>query len=89
MPAYHTNAEKVIDPTGGGNAFLGGLAVCLARGISSEGLSIGEEAAAWGSVAASFAIEQVGIPKLETDGDKESWNGVEVAERLAEYKRRL
>ncbi|KAJ4361471.1 hypothetical protein N0V85_009405, partial [Neurospora sp. IMI 360204] len=52
LPAYHTDAAKVVDPTGGGNTFLGGLAVALARGKSIE------EACAWGSVAASFAIEQ-------------------------------
>ncbi|KAJ1331742.1 ribokinase [Microdochium nivale] len=58
IPAYHTDKDKVVDPTGGGNAFLGGLAVALARGKSLE------EAAAWGTVAASFAIEQVGMPTL-------------------------
>jgi len=58
IPAYHTDKSKVVDPTGGGNTFLGGLAVALARGKSLE------EAAAWGAVAASFAIEQVGVPVL-------------------------
>ncbi|KXJ95396.1 Ribokinase-like protein [Microdochium bolleyi] len=58
IPAYHTDKDRVVDPTGGGNTFLGGLAVALARGKSLE------EAAAWGAVAASFAIEQVGMPTL-------------------------
>lgn len=84
IPAYHTDKEKVVDPTGGGNTFLGGLAVALARGKSLE------EAAAWGSIAASFAIEQVGPPTLEKDEEgNETWNGVPVAERLEEYKQRL
>ncbi|TGJ84505.1 hypothetical protein E0Z10_g4274 [Xylaria hypoxylon] len=75
---------KVVDPTGGGNTFLGGLAVALARG---KGL---EEAAAWGSVAASFAIEQVGVPTLGQDDEgRETWNGVSVDERFEEFKTRL
>ncbi|KAK8105861.1 uncharacterized protein PG998_003667 [Apiospora kogelbergensis] len=84
VPAYHTDKEKVVDPTGGGNTFLGGLAVALARG---KGL---EEAAAWGSVAASFAIEQVGPPILGKDdvGD-ETWNGVRVDDRFEDFKTRL
>ncbi|KAI1177450.1 Ribokinase-like protein [Nemania sp. FL0916] len=76
--------NKVVDPTGGGNTFLGGLAAALARG---KGL---EEAAAWGSVAASLAIEQVGMPKLGQDAEgRETWNGVRVDERFEEFKTRL
>ncbi|KAJ8129396.1 hypothetical protein O1611_g4234 [Lasiodiplodia mahajangana] len=75
---------KVVDPTGGGNTFLGGLAVALARGKGVE------EAAAWGSVAASFAIEQIGMPTLGHDDDgHETWNGVRVDERFEEFKTRL
>ncbi|KAI1434536.1 Ribokinase-like protein [Xylaria sp. CBS 124048] len=75
---------KVVDPTGGGNTFLGGLAVALARGKSLE------EAAAWGSVAASFAIEQTGMPILGYDDQgRETWNGVRVEERFEEFKTRL
>jgi bifunctional ADP-heptose synthase (sugar kinase/adenylyltransferase) len=82
LPAYFSEAEaeKVIDPTGGGNGFLGGLAVALARGRELE------EAAAWGSVAASFAIQQLGMPILGKDEmGRETWNGVLVEERLAQY----
>ncbi|KAI0447810.1 Ribokinase-like protein [Xylaria telfairii] len=75
---------KVIDPTGGGNTFLGGLAVALARGKNLE------EAAAWGSVVASFAIEQVGMPTLGHDAEgRETWNGVSVDERFEKFKTRL
>jgi hypothetical protein len=84
VPPFHTEAEKVVDPTGGGNAFLGGLAVALARGKSVE------EACAWGSVAASFAIEQVGVPELGVDGEgRETWNCVRVEDRLEEFKGRI
>ncbi|KAI2606723.1 Ribokinase-like protein [Hypoxylon sp. NC1633] len=85
IPAYHADdASKVVDPTGGGNTFLGGLAVALARGKSLE------EAAAWGCVAASFAIEQVGTPVLGKNWDgRETWNGICVDERFEEFKTRL
>ncbi|TID00008.1 Uncharacterized protein CH35J_005647 [Colletotrichum higginsianum] len=84
ISAVHTDPAKVVDPTGGGNTFLGGLAVALARGKGVE------EAATWGSVAASFAIEQVGVPKLDQDENGiETWNGVKVEDRLAEFKSRL
>lgn len=75
---------KVVDPTGGGNGFLGGLAVALARGKCIE------EAATWGSVAASFAIEQVGLPVLGSDEQGgEVWNGKSVGGRLEEFMRRV
>lgn len=84
LPAFHTHSENVEDPTGGGNGFLGGLAVALARGKTIE------EACAWGSVAASFAIEQVGMPVLGKDGEgRETWNGVRVEQRLDEYVKRV
>lgn len=87
IPAYWTRedaAARVVDPTGGGNTFLGGLAVALARGRGME------EAACWGAVAASFAIEQVGVPALGRDGDgEETWNGARVDDRLRELRERI
>ncbi|CAK7211536.1 hypothetical protein SBRCBS47491_001158 [Sporothrix bragantina] len=72
---------EVVDPTGGGNAFLGGFTVAVARGKSLD------EAAAWGNVAASFAIEQVGVPVLGEDAEgHETWNGVHVDDRYAAYE---
>lgn len=83
IPAYHASASAVVDPTGGGNAFLGGLAIGLARGAHLE------DAARWGSVAASFAIEQVGVPTVEGEGDEERWNGARVPDRMQEFNERL
>ena len=88
MPAYHTDPAKVVDPTGGGNAFCGGFSVCVARSGYSGNATVLKEAAAWGSVAASFAIEQVGLPQLNRAGAKETWNNVDIFDRLEEYKRR-
>ena len=82
LPAYYTaDLGKVVDPTGAGNAFLGAFAV----GFQATHDYI--EAAAWGTIAASFVIEQVGLPKLQKTGDREVWNGCDVAERLRSYKR--
>lgn len=84
IPAYHQDASKVVDPTGGGNTFLGGFAVALARDEDVE------TAAAWGTVAASFAIEQVGPPVLgKSDGGEETWNGESPTARLIEFQKRL
>ncbi|GAB7356785.1 hypothetical protein MBLNU459_g7677t2 [Dothideomycetes sp. NU459] len=83
LPAFHASSpQKVIDPTGGGNGFLGGFAVGLVR----TGDAV--EAARWANVSASFCIEQVGVPvlKIRPDG-KETWNGVVVEERLREALR--
>ncbi|KAF2136322.1 uncharacterized protein K452DRAFT_237722 [Aplosporella prunicola CBS 121167] len=91
LPAVHKSPEKVVDPTGGGNGFLGGLAVGLVRGGATPGVHNVEEAAVWGSIAASFAIEQVGMPVLEKgeNGEAEKWNGVKVEDRIREYRQRL
>lgn len=89
LPAYHQSAEKVIDPTGGGNTFLGGLAVGFVRGGTRSGIENLEEAAIWGSIAASFAIEQVGMPILSETRDGEVWNGMHVADRLSAFEQRL
>ncbi|KAG6003356.1 hypothetical protein E4U21_002098 [Claviceps maximensis] len=83
VPAYHQDKLKVVDATGGGNAFLGGLSVALARGKKLE------DAVAWGSVAASFVIEQVGMPNLHIDVNGiETWNGERVFQRLDNFSRK-
>ncbi|KAI9925509.1 hypothetical protein ASPWEDRAFT_157025 [Aspergillus wentii DTO 134E9] len=78
-----TQHFKVVDPTGAGNAFLGGYAVGY---LKTESIV---EAAYYGSVAASFALEQVGMPEKSGKGDGELWNGVNVSSRLDEYKSKL
>ena len=82
LPPYHQDSSKVIDPTGAGNCFLGGFAVSIARGVGIE------EAALAGSVAASFAVEQLGMPKLSID-EEERWNGDTVRNRLLCHPKRL
>lgn len=84
IPAYHQDPSNVVDPTGGGNTFLGAMTVALARGEDIETATI------WGSTAASLAIEQVGMPIIGSDSSgTETWNGVIIDERLSEYKQRM
>lgn len=102
ISAYHrpyrdmnTTAEKatwknrVVDPTGAGNAFLGGCAIGLLAGEPSMNMTNFERAAVYGSVAASFAVEQIGMPELTPEtglaGEKEQWNGEYVGDRLRSY----
>ncbi|KAL7420892.1 hypothetical protein Q5752_004846 [Cryptotrichosporon argae] len=60
VPAYFADAqERVRDVTGAGNAYLGGY-------IAGLHLSAGDpyEAALYGTVSASFMVEQPGVPTL-------------------------
>jgi sugar/nucleoside kinase (ribokinase family) len=60
----------LVDVTGAGNAYCGGFLVGLGRG---EELAM---CAARAAVSASFAIEQIGVPRFD-------------AEKLADAQRRL
>ncbi|KAF5485578.1 Uncharacterized protein CGCF413_v014208 [Colletotrichum fructicola] len=81
LPPYHDiGSEKVIDPTGAGNAFLGAFAV--AYKMTDDAVL----ASAYGAVAASFVIEQMGPPRREVVDEKELWNGEEFGKRLEAYK---
>lgn len=87
----HTWTEKVVDPTGGGNAFLGAYCIGLLTEPNPLCLTEFEMAAVYGSVAASFVIEQFGMPKLsirESDG-QELWNGESAHDRMNIYERKL
>ena len=94
LPAYHapqvdveatTCIPKVVDTTGAGNAFLGAFTISLLP-FSDDAIL----AACAGNVAASFVVEQVGVPTLSSseDGD-ELWNGEDVYARFQAYRARL
>ena len=78
-PAYHSLTQgQVIDPTGGGNAFLGGF--CMAFALTRD-LQISNIC---GSVTAGCAIEQIG--PCEFDSTTGLINGsAAFPERLAHY----
>lgn len=69
VPAFQTDQNKVKDPTGGGNAFCGAFAVTMARNKELPMMQRLEKAVVAGSVAASFAIEQVGMPMVSVTDD--------------------
>jgi hypothetical protein len=79
------DARRVIDPTGAGNAFLGGFAVGL---VETESLA---EALMYGAVSASLVVEQVGFPRRDVQGGvgSEVWNGVDIRERLKTFTKRV
>ncbi|KAM0750778.1 Ribokinase-like protein [Meredithblackwellia eburnea MCA 4105] len=84
VPAYHTDATKVIDVTGAGNSFMGGLMAGLE--LHPDNLVLATQMAA---VSASFIIEQYGLATLSTTTDGiELWNGASPIERLEEMKKR-
>ena len=92
MPAYWSNSEStgtIVDPTGAGNAFLGGLCI----GLLADGpkwLTTLEKGAVYGTVAASFAVEQVGVPRLSKgESGQEFWNEDQVNMRLNYYLGRI
>lgn len=77
-PAYHNaSPDKVIDPTGGGNSYLG--AFCLGYALTQD-LHI---ASICGNIAAGCVIEQVGIPQF--DHRTRQWNGLTLAQRINHY----
>lgn len=84
-----TGENKVVDPTGAGNAFLGGCAIGLLTENPLMDMTSFERAAVYGSVAASFAVEQIGMPVLRPasglTGEEEQWNGESVGDRLRSY----
>jgi len=57
VPAFH--ADRVVDPTGAGDAFAAGLAVALAEGRALL------DAVRFAHAVASFAVEAVGTAGLE------------------------
>jgi cytidine kinase len=80
LPAYP--ARDVIDPTGAGDSFAGGMMGCLSAGgdVSLAGM---RKAMACGTVIASFNIESFSLHRLQqlTPSD--------VQQRLVAYQRML
>lgn len=83
--AYHTSSEKVVDVTGAGNAFLGGLCAGMVRFPREEDFQL---ALFSGSISAAYTIEQFGLPSIDTTGVVDMWNGSDPEARLEEMKAR-
>lgn len=105
--AYHQNGVGVVDPTGGGNTYLGALAMGLTRAVDPNEGYLDDTVFAFGTkkairssafrrqvlgvvhatIAASYAIEQVGTPRLVGD-QPDCWNGQSYRDRFAQYLER-
>jgi len=83
IDAFWTSADvdKIVDVTGAGNSFLGGLSAGLYKADGDV-----FEAVYYASVSASYIIEQVGLPRLTGSIGKEKWNGDEPHKRLAKLR---
>ena len=91
--------RNIVDPTGAGNAFLGGLCIGLlphADAPTISHLNHFERGAVYGTIAASFAVQQIGMPTLgrgkeggEDGHMAEQWNGESLNSRLTKYRERL
>ncbi|KAI9329994.1 Ribokinase-like protein [Obelidium mucronatum] len=86
IPAYWTSADaqRVVDVTGAGNSFMGGLMIGLKE---SEGDLV--QAALYGSVSSSFTVEQFGPPVLQVVAGQELWNGERPKDRVLKLQRRI
>jgi sugar/nucleoside kinase (ribokinase family) len=78
VPAYPS--EKVIDPTGAGDSFGGGFLGYLDK-VDSYSEGDFRKAAVYGSVLASFTIEQFGIERLK------SLSSEEIERRFVEFQK--
>ncbi len=63
LPAFPAAEEQVVDPTGAGDSFAGGMMGHLARTGRTDFAAI-QEALSWGTVIASFTIEAFGPERL-------------------------
>ncbi|VEU24186.1 DEKNAAC105436 [Brettanomyces naardenensis] len=83
FPPYHTDDDKVVDPTGCGNTFVGafGTGVVMSGGDLRHGCICG-------TLASGVAIEQHGVGHLREVEGVEEWNGVSIKERRRRYLRK-
>jgi sugar/nucleoside kinase (ribokinase family) len=80
MPAYPT--AQVLDPTGAGDSFAGGMMGHLAALGRFDAQAL-KEALAYGVVTASFTVEDFSLDRLETLSRQD------LDRRLADYRRML
>jgi sugar/nucleoside kinase (ribokinase family) len=68
VPAFPAGIDEVVDPTGAGDSFAGGLMAHLARTGRTDFAAI-QQGLAWGTVMASFTIGSFGLDGLRDLGD--------------------
>ena len=80
LPAYPT--EEVIDPTGAGDAFAGGMMGYLAENGRFDPTVL-KEALAYGILAASFTVEDFGLERMKQIGR------TDLDKRMEQYRKML
>ncbi len=80
LPAYPT--ERVIDPTGAGDSFAGGMMGYLASHGNFEPKTL-KEAMAYGILVASYTVEDFSLDRLQNIGR------ADLDSRMAQYRRML
>lgn len=87
FPAYHKKSDdlqknKVIDPTGCGNTFVGAFATAFVKSNKDF-----ETACIYATLASGACIEQHGLPKISVDDNGvELWNGLSMEQRAKIYR---
>lgn len=79
IPAFPADHDAVVDPTGAGDSFAGGMMAHLARTGRTDFEAI-QESLAWGTVMASFTIAAFGL-----DGIRAA-DGPSIASRMDEFR---
>ena len=63
VPAFPADHDEVVDPTGAGDSFAGGMMAHLARSGATDFAAI-QQSLSWGTVMASFTIGSFGLDGL-------------------------
>lgn len=79
VPAFPAAHETVVDPTGAGDSFAGGMMAHLARTDRTDFAAI-QESLSWGTVMASFTIADFGLGGIR-GADEAS-----IAARMQQFK---
>jgi len=80
LPAYPTS--EVVDPTGAGDSFAGGMMGHLANQDRFDAHTL-KEALAYGTVVASFNVEDFSLDRMKQIGKPQ------IDARMAEYRQML
>ena len=80
LPAYPT--EKVIDPTGAGDSFAGGMMGYLSEQDNFEPLTL-KTAMAYGTLTASFNVEGFGLERMKEITRED------IEQRMRDYRQML
>jgi sugar/nucleoside kinase (ribokinase family) len=80
VPAFPSPTERVVDPTGAGDTFAGGMMGFVAS-AGDTGLATLQAGLSWGTILASFTIESFGLDGLRRISRPE------IDERLEHFRR--